>query len=500
MANAGRVAIVPKGEYNSATAYKRLDLVRYNNAVYVARKANTGVSPTKTDTWMLCIQNVTQEQYDDLISGAVQVESAKEADNALKLENLTAKQVGESGARNLIPYPYIGSTNSNIVNFKDNGDGTITATVNGTITTTETFYLAKNYTIRAGNYVLSGCPSDGSWTSHHMRIVKTDGTNLGADVGNGKTYNFSEDTTVNILISISTGVTLTELTFKPMLEHGLISHDYVPSNDFYRTIPIDLDGTIIDCFSLIPGHYNFKAVSTDMNFPVTDSTTLEATLIITGSYNVANEKGYRKYYYHDNKGRRYYANEWWGNTPVWKGNADGGNADTVDGKHASDFLLTTGGTATGALGTNTRFARYVTHYEKGTVPSSHVWNDGVAVYDKNGAVLGGVQNAVYTNGSSVTRLIAEQLVDGVSVGSIISAEVTADGKIFGTAPTPDNATDNSIKIATTAWVNKFMLSIIGNSSAVIQSTSAPSDTSAVWVDTANKVTKIYKDGAWTALA
>lgn len=40
----------------------------------------------------------------------------------------------------------------------------------------------------------------------------------------------------------------------------------------------------------------------------------------------------------------------------------------------------------------------------------------------------------------------------------------------------------------------------GNSAKVVQATSAPSDTTAVWVDTANKVIKIYKDGAWTALA
>lgn len=40
----------------------------------------------------------------------------------------------------------------------------------------------------------------------------------------------------------------------------------------------------------------------------------------------------------------------------------------------------------------------------------------------------------------------------------------------------------------------------GNSAKVIQATSAPSDTTAVWVDTANKVAKVYIDGAWTALA
>lgn len=40
----------------------------------------------------------------------------------------------------------------------------------------------------------------------------------------------------------------------------------------------------------------------------------------------------------------------------------------------------------------------------------------------------------------------------------------------------------------------------GNSKPVAIQETAPSDTSALWVDTANKVSKIYKDGAWTALA
>jgi len=49
-------------------------------------------------------------------------------------------------------------------------------------------------------------------------------------------------------------------------------------------------------------------------------------------------------------------------------------------------------------------------------------------------------------------------------------------------------------------VTSYSLHHDGNSAKVVQATSAPTDTTAVWVDTANKVIKIYKDGAWTALA
>lgn len=40
----------------------------------------------------------------------------------------------------------------------------------------------------------------------------------------------------------------------------------------------------------------------------------------------------------------------------------------------------------------------------------------------------------------------------------------------------------------------------GNSKPVIVDTSAPTDTTAVWIDKANKVVKAYIDGAWTAVS
>lgn len=50
MAIAGRVAIVPKGDWSANAAYKRLDAVTYNNTLYFAKKevpAGTATSNTK---------------------------------------------------------------------------------------------------------------------------------------------------------------------------------------------------------------------------------------------------------------------------------------------------------------------------------------------------------------------------------------------------------------------------------------------------------------------
>ena len=74
MAIAGRVAMIPKGDYDSATTYQILDVVRYNDAVYVAKKASTGIPPTNTDYWMLMTQDglLVDDEFDEESENPVQ--------------------------------------------------------------------------------------------------------------------------------------------------------------------------------------------------------------------------------------------------------------------------------------------------------------------------------------------------------------------------------------------------------------------------------------------
>lgn len=52
MAVAGRVAIVPKGEWSANATYKRLDAVTHNNTLYFAKKAvPKGTLPTNAEYW-----------------------------------------------------------------------------------------------------------------------------------------------------------------------------------------------------------------------------------------------------------------------------------------------------------------------------------------------------------------------------------------------------------------------------------------------------------------
>lgn len=53
MISAGRVLIMPKGEYDATATYGMLDLVSYNGSSYVAKKSTTGNLPTNTTYWQL---------------------------------------------------------------------------------------------------------------------------------------------------------------------------------------------------------------------------------------------------------------------------------------------------------------------------------------------------------------------------------------------------------------------------------------------------------------
>lgn len=51
MVNAGRILIIPKGEWSNLVTYEMLDLISYNQVAYLARQASVGVNPS-TDTSM----------------------------------------------------------------------------------------------------------------------------------------------------------------------------------------------------------------------------------------------------------------------------------------------------------------------------------------------------------------------------------------------------------------------------------------------------------------
>ncbi len=119
------------------------------------------------------------------------------------------------GAKNLIPYPYANTTKtSDGITWTDNGDGSITA--NGTATATTRFGLATStdmsFLEEGQTYILNGCPSGGSSSTY---AIYTQTVNY-FDSGDGVTFTM-ESSISGIAIVIYSGVTVSDVTFYPMI-------------------------------------------------------------------------------------------------------------------------------------------------------------------------------------------------------------------------------------------------------------------------------------------
>lgn len=237
MAIAGKVAITLGGEWSESTAYEKLVMVTYNKNAYVSRKPSTGILPTNEEYWMLTIENVTAEDLSELqaVTDAL-ISGTTPSGNSTLHSGYTAKEVGQSGARNLIPYPHYEATKtSNGIEWTDNGDGTVTA--NGTATATSYFTLINRTQpnpvgLQNDTYTASGTPNGGSASTYFIqfgREVNGVWSRYGNDYGEDLTVEITDSPTkIQITIVIMSGVTVENLTFKPMLEHGSIAHNFVP--------------------------------------------------------------------------------------------------------------------------------------------------------------------------------------------------------------------------------------------------------------------------------
>lgn len=124
------------------------------------------------------------------------------------------------------------SKTTNGVTFTVNDDKTILVNGNNDGTANSSFII-KRYSLKAGTYILNGCPSGGSSTTYRMAIQKTlDWSILALDTGSGsKQFTIDEATTVQVAIFIQKGQTISNLLFKPMIRlSSIIDDTYVPYN------------------------------------------------------------------------------------------------------------------------------------------------------------------------------------------------------------------------------------------------------------------------------
>lgn len=155
------------------------------------------------------------------------------------LKNAYFKGLRSTG-RNLIPFPYSdGSSKTfNGITYTVSDDGSIT--LNGTATSDSSYIIASDFTLYAGNYYLSGCPSGGGYSTYNLRIYTSDTTVSRADNGSGIQVNSSALNSWAMSISVESGTAVNNLVFRPMLNYGSSALPYEP----YISHEISLDTAI----------------------------------------------------------------------------------------------------------------------------------------------------------------------------------------------------------------------------------------------------------------
>ena len=173
---------------------------------------------------------VYTQGFDGTTWGYWEQSAAKSAVDTLSSEIQTlTNQVKDMnnvyGSKNLLPNNAPSQVKYGVT-FTVNDDGTVTA--NGTATNFTS--ISTTFTLPAGNYILSGCPSGGSGNTYRISINNRDtSTNLGFDYGSGFEFTLNEETNLIVYFDIRGGYTASNLTFYPMIRLASIEDDtYAP--------------------------------------------------------------------------------------------------------------------------------------------------------------------------------------------------------------------------------------------------------------------------------
>lgn len=202
------------------------------------------------DTWVaLCIETAANsETYDCICKPQLELGTIAHAYEPSIESNVNLKKEIDKTStlqgQNLIPYPYDGTEgNTNGITWTVNDDGSVTA--NGTASKDAPYSLIYPYnlstmkSLQLGNtYIISDGLTDEQHTNvGYMQLVRYDKnnpTNWKYEVSSMKgteIYTANDENTLQygIRLIIRNGATANNITFKPMLEVGTMSHEYQPT-------------------------------------------------------------------------------------------------------------------------------------------------------------------------------------------------------------------------------------------------------------------------------
>lgn len=126
-----------------------------------------------------------------------------------------------------------------------NNDRSIT--VNGASSSTQSINIIQDFIPQSGyTYILSGCPSGGSYSSYTMDMLNNNGI-IRADSGNGTSFNADDRIgTLRIRIRIAANYTCNNLTFYPMIRLANAGNSAYEPYTESATINIFLDEPVYE--------------------------------------------------------------------------------------------------------------------------------------------------------------------------------------------------------------------------------------------------------------
>ena len=194
----------------------------------VATKAPQSTTYTKTEVDTALAAKLNTADVDAALSST----STNPVQN--KAVQAPVARLVDAGAKNLLK---ITATTQTItgVTFTINADQTVTVNGTNTGTGSATFVIVSNQQavmIPDGDYWFSGCPQGGGSDTFDLRWYRYAPNASAYDMGSGAAIHKSGNTAdSNIAIVVKSGVTVNNITFKPMLctaEDYAISTEFVP--------------------------------------------------------------------------------------------------------------------------------------------------------------------------------------------------------------------------------------------------------------------------------
>ena len=253
MAIAGRVAIVPKGDWSADATYKRLDAVTHNNTLYFAKKdVPAGTETSNTEYWSKSVvggeatvdDTISSESTNPVQNKVVKAYVDKKASENVDFSTSTSKLLNDSieaqlvlsnATRNLLN-PTLQTTTLNGVTCTNNGDGTYT--LNGTASNESFFNVLSDISIKDKKVKLVGGAIGGNY--HDSYALYLDGRKGTSNIekyidnGDGVVINVDDKLLYHCFIVVRKDATVSNLVFKPMITTDLNAtyDDFVPYSGY----------------------------------------------------------------------------------------------------------------------------------------------------------------------------------------------------------------------------------------------------------------------------